>query len=246
MNKSELTQFISLYSLGGLVSSVKWSVKGNVLSTTFAAEDRSMAGTINHANFTFEDCEFGIFNTEKFSAYLKVLEDEIEMALAKNDAGKPTALEFKDKSGTEISAMLSEPSVIPPAPKVKAIDAFNVEIPIDQVFISKYVRAKSALPDVDSVTFAMNKKGDKLEMIIGWAERSASDRIKVEVKPIAGKDVLSRVMSFNADYLREILAKNSTATGAMLKIAEKGIAELAFSTPDFQSTYFLIEKKLKN
>ena len=244
MNLKQLYHFISLYNLGGLVESVKWTIKDNVLSTAFVADDKSMAGTVTQKAFTFEDTEFGIWSTAAFKVRTKALADDVEMSFVKNGA-KAFAVTFVDKEGIDVNFMLADLNVIPAAPKVKAPTTFEVEIPIDAKFIDQFLRAKSSIPDADSFTLLMNKK-DVLELIIGWAPSINTDRIKVAVTPTAGLDKVTDPISFNANYLREILAANSDVAGAVLKVSTKGLAVITFDTAEFAATYYLVQKKLES
>jgi hypothetical protein len=243
MNKSTLLNYIEKYNLNGVVESVKFTVKDKVLKTAFITEDKNMAGNVTANVFDFEDCEFGILETVKFKNFLKVLEDEIELTLNKTD-DKPTSLTISDKN-MEVTFMLSDLSVIPTAPKVKEVKDFDVEIPVDSDFVSRFVKAKNALFDVDSFTLLMNKKGDKLEMVIGFASIN-SNRIKLELAPTKGKDKLDKPISFNANYFKDILTKNTDCTGAIFKVAAAGIAQMDFKNKEFASTYFLIQKQIEN
>lgn len=243
MNKTKLLTFIEKYNLSGLVESVKLTTEKNVLKTAFVAEDKSMAGSVSLNDFKFDDGEIGIFETSKLKNFLKILEDEITLELVKVD-DKPVALTASDKN-LEVNFMLSDLSVIPTAPKVKEIKTFDVEIPIDADFVTRFVKAKNSLPDVDSFTLLMNKKGDKLELVVGFSSIN-SNRVKIEVAATKGKDKLDKPISFNANYLKEILSKNSDATGAILKIAAVGIAKLEFKTTDFESVYYLIQKQIES
>ena len=91
----------------------------------------------------------------------------------------------------------------------------------------------------------MNKKGDKLELVIGFSTIN-SNRVKLDINTVKGKDKLEKPISFNANYLKEILSKNSDATGAILKVAAVGIAKLEFKTTDFESVYYLIQKQIES
>lgn len=243
MNKTTLLTYIEKYNLNGAVESVKLVVKDKSLSTTFISEDKSMAGSVVATKFDFEDCELGIFETAKFKNFLKVLEDDITLTLNKID-DVPVSMTLADTK-MEVNFMLSDLSVIPSAPKVKEIKTFDVEIPIDADFVSRFVKAKNALPDVDSFTLMMNKKGDKLELVIGFSSIN-SNRIKLDVTAVKGKDKLDGPISFNANYFKDILSKNSDCTGAVLQIASAGISKLEFKNTDFNSTYYLIMKKIES
>ena len=243
MNKTKLLTFIEKYNLSGIVESVKLTTEKNVLKTSFVAEDKSMAGTVTLNDYKFEDSEIGIFETSKLKTFLKILEDEITLELVKID-DKPVSLTASDKN-LEVNFMLSDLSVIPSAPKVKEIKSFDVELPIDSDFINRFIKAKNSLPDVDSFTLLMNKKGDKLELVIGFSTIN-SNRVKLDINTVKGKDKLEKPISFNANYLNEILSKNSDATGAILKVAAVGIAKLEFKTTDFESVYYLIQKQIES
>ena len=247
MNKSKLVRFTDLYYLGGLIESVKLAVKDNILSTSFVADDKSMAGNVSLAPFTFEDVEFGLTDTTQFRTMVKPLESEITMSFNKSK-DKITSVSLLNADETGASLPLADLDVIPPVPKIKALAEFDVEITVDSTFISKFISCKNALPDVDTFTLLMNKK-DKLELIIGWSPTINTNRQTVTIKALVGKDKVKEPISFNAKYLREILSQNSDATGAVLKISEKGMAVISFTaTVDgdtISSTYYLIQKKLE-
>lgn len=243
MNKEKLLTFIEKYNLGGSVESVKIVSDGSTLKTSFVAEDKTLAGNVTFNDANLEKCELSVFDTSKLKNFLKVLQSEIAITLNKDVDDRLTGLVLADDN-TSIDFILSEASVIPKAPGVKAPKDFDVEIPLDANFIDLFVKAKGALPDVDSFTLLMNKKGDKLELVIGFANIN-SNRIKVDIKPSAGKDKLTAPISFNANYFKEILLKNSEATHAVFKVAAVGISTISFVTTDFEANYFLIKKDIE-
>ena len=46
MNKSQLTNFINKYTLGGEIKSTKWVSKGDSLTTRFISGDKSVVGKV--------------------------------------------------------------------------------------------------------------------------------------------------------------------------------------------------------
>lgn len=242
MDKNKLLTFIEKYNLNGSVESVKLVADGTTLKTSFVAEDKTLAGNVTLNSCDIEKADLGIFETAKLKTFLKILDNDIKIQLNKQD-DRLVGLLLSDDN-TEVNFVLSDLSVIPKAPAVKAPKEFDVEIPIDSGFIDRFVKAKSALPDVDSFTLMMNKKGDKLELVVGYASIN-SNRVKVEVKATDGKDKLDKPISFNANYLKEILLKNSDATGAIFKVAAAGISSISFVTPDYEANYFLIKKEIE-
>lgn len=240
MNKATLITFIEKYNLGGTVESVKYIADGKTIKTNFVSENKTLAGSVTAKDFALEKGELSIFDTAKFKTLLRILDNEITITLDKKDDA-PVGLHIADTT-TEVNFILSDASVIPPAAKVKEIKSFDVEIPIDAAFVDRFIKAKNALPDVESFTLLMNKKGDKLELIIGYSESVNSNRIKIDVKPTKGKDTLTSPLSFNANYFREILNNNRDATGAVFKVSANGIAQIDFSTDQFDANYSLIKR----
>ncbi len=242
MNKADLLKFIELYNLGGFVPAVKLVSDGDSLKTSFVSDDKTLAGSVSMSSIKIEKGEYGIYDTNQLKKMLNVLEDNIEITVNKNDS-RAISLSITDNS-TDSMFMLADLSVIPNAPKIKEIKTYDVEIPIDDGFVDKFTRAKNALQDVNTFTLLTNKKG-KMELVIGYSGIS-TNRIKLDVSPIAGKDKLDNPISFNADYFREVLNKNKGSTGAVYKIASAGISNLSFKTNDYESNYFLIKKEINN
>lgn len=242
MDKETLVTFIEKYNLSGTVESVKLTSDGDCLKTSFVSTDKSLAGSVTIKGLKLDKGEYCVYDTAKLKKFLSILSDDIAVTPIDVD-GRVVSLTISDSAGTEISFMLSDPSVIPTAPKVKAIASFEVEIPLDDTFVSQFVKAKNALPDVDNFTLLMNKKSNKLEMVIGYSSVN-SNRIKVPVNPVAGKDAVTGPISFNANYLKEVLNANKGTSGAVFKVALAGISQVTFVDGDFESTYYLIKKNI--
>ena len=83
MQKSKLDKFIQKYNLGGNVNSVKWKSDGSSLSTSFVTPDKSLLGNVKVDNFTFEDAQLGIYQTDVLQKLVGVLGDDIELLLSK-------------------------------------------------------------------------------------------------------------------------------------------------------------------
>lgn len=238
MNKSELLKFIELYNLNGTVEAVKLVATDKGLKTSIVSECKTLAGTVSFSSLKIDEGEYGIHDTAQFKKMLGVLADEdINVTVSKSD-NRAISLCISDKT-IESVCMLADLSVIPSAPKVKEIKNFDVEIPIDDSFVERFVRAKNALPDVDTFTIMPNKK-DKLELVIGHSSIN-TNRIKLDINPIDGKDKLKEGISFNANYFKEILSKNR-GVNSIYKIASAGISTIHFKTDGYEATYYLIKK----
>lgn len=239
MNKANLLKFIELYNLNGTVERVKLESDGKSLKTGIVADDRTMAGSVKFNDLKVEKGEYGIHDTAQFKKMLSILDEEIEMAVNKLDDGRAISLAVSDKN-TESLVILADMSVIPKVPAVNNPNNFDLEIELTEEFIERFVKAKNALPDVTAFTLGLNKKGDKVELVIGDGDTN-TNRIKLEVKPIAGKDKPAKEISFNANYFKEILLKNRGATGAVLKVNTAGLGNVSFKTAEYEANYFLVK-----
>ena len=243
MKKQILEQFIKKYSLNGTIESVKLNVdsKTTTLSTNTITEEKNVLIDVKYNKFDAitDDSVLGIHNTSKLKTMLGVLGDEITLSLNKN-ATKVTSVVFSD-STTDVQFVTADLSVIPDSPKIKKLPDFNVEIELNNEFVTKFTKAKNALSDVDTFTLLMNKK-NVLELVLGYSSLN-SNRIKLGVTTLNGKDAVGKVINFNAKYLKEILAANSDCDNSVLKISDSGLAMVTFINSEFESTYYLVEIK---
>jgi hypothetical protein len=234
MEKQQLNRFISKYNLAGLVESVKWESKNSTLTTSFISDDKSVLGNVSMAEFELADSQLGIYDTTKLTKMLAVLGDTVDFTVSDID-GRPISLKFKDGS-TSIDYMLADLSVIPNVPDLKKLPDFNVEIKLDSNFISRFIRAKSALSDENTFTFFC--KGGNGKIVIGYSNIN-TNRISIDVDCKCEGDI--QPISFSATYLKEILNANKEATDAVLKISSHGLAHINFKVNNFESNYYLVQ-----
>lgn len=244
MKKTTILDFINKYALGGAVEAVTWNVTKKRLNTQFLSEDKSLYGDITLSEFDFEDSELHIYDTSKLKTLLGVVGEDVDLTTV-TENNKVISLTIKD-SHTDINFMLADSTAIPSVPKLKNIPDFDVEIPLSKEFIGKFVKAKSALNEVDTFTLVMNKKKKKLELVLGYASNINSNRISLDINPKTGKDKLDNPISFNAKYLKEILIANSAASDATLMVSSAGLAFVQFSIDNFTSQYYLVQIELSN
>jgi hypothetical protein len=234
MEKSRINRFVSKYNLAGLVESVKWESKEGSLSTSFISDDKSVLGTVTLSDFGFDDSTFGVYDTTKLTKMLGVLSDDIDFDITKTD-DKAISLKFKDGS-TSVNYMLADLSVIPSVPDLKQLPEFNITINLDDVFINRFIRAKSALPDENNFTFTCKDNSGKI--ILGHSNIN-TNRINIAVDCTCDGDV--EPISFSANFLKEILVANKEAKDATLKISSDGLAHISFEVDEFKSDYYLVQ-----
>jgi hypothetical protein len=234
MEKGKLNRFVQKYNLAGLVESVKWETKDNALTTSFISDDKSVLGKVTMTEFNFNDTTFGVYDTSKLTKMLSVLGDAVDFEISDVE-GKAVSLKFKDGS-TSVNYMLADLSVIPNVPDLKKLPDFNIKIKLDENFISKFIRAKSALTDENNFTFVA--KNGKAQIVLGHSNIN-TNRISIEVEGEIEGDV--EPISFSATYLKEILVANKEAKDATLNISSQGLSHIHFEAGEYTSDYYLVE-----
>ena len=233
MNKYVLTRFISKYNLNGNVSSVVINSKDDTLSTRFITGDKSLLGELKLDNWTFEDANLGVYDTEQFSKLLDVLSDDIEIKLKSFDT-KAVALEVSDDYA-KVNYMLSDLSVINQPPELKQLPEFQVKIKVDTKFITKFIAGNGALPDTD--TFTVVTDDDTVKVVIGYSAIN-TNRVTLPVETETFEDI-SRV-SFNANLFKEVLSANKECESALLEVSEQGLSRISFNIDDYSVVYYLV------
>jgi hypothetical protein len=242
MKKQILNSFIDKYSLNGTIESVKWIVDNNdkQIKTSSISDDKNVLSFVVVKDTAgLGDAELGVNDTTKLKKLLNVLGDDVNISFNKRD-DKIVSLSLSTES-TDVQYVTADLSVIPNVPVLKKLPPFNLEIPLTKEFVGTFVKAKSALSDVDTLTFIKDKK-DKIKLVIGYSSVN-SNRINIDVKTTDGKDSLGKTLHFSAKYLKEILTSNSDCENAVLKVSDAGIAHVEFNNDMFNSNYYLVEIK---
>ena len=233
MNKYVLTRFISKYNLNGNVSSVVINSKDDTLSTRFITGDKSLLGELKLDNWTFEDANLGVYDTEQLSKLLDVLSDDIEIKLKSFDT-KAVALEVSDDY-VKINYMLSDLSVINQPPELKQLPEFQVKIKVDTKFITKFIAGKGALPETD--TFTVITDDDNVKIVIGYSAIN-TNRVTLPVETETFEDI--NKVSFNANLFKEVLSANKECESALLEVSEQGLSRISFNIDDYSVVYYLV------
>ncbi len=243
MDKKNIDTFIKKYYLGGTLEQVRWMVANNSLNVTALTSDKKFLTSVTLKKFEgFGDAEVGILETTRLKQMMAALSDDInfKLNLDEEDANRITSMVNSDAK-TEVQYVAADLDVLPKRPKTKALPDYQVEIKLTDEFIGKFMKAKSALPEVDLFTLVMSKKKKKLEMVLGYSENVNSNRIALEVDAEEGKDSVSAPASFNAKILKEIITANEEVKEPVLKVSEDGLAFLEFDQDGFNAQYYLIK-----
>ena len=247
MDKKTLETFIKKYHLNGLLEKVRWVVKDNTLKVTAMTQDKKFLTSITQKKFDgVADSEFGIIETGTLKKMIGAALDNVSLTLvtASDNAAKVLSV-VVDDSKTEVAHQCGDLDCFDPDPKIKQVPTYDVEITLTEDFIDRFLKAKAAL-EGDLFTLVMNKKKQKLEMVLGYNERRLTNRISLETPTVAGKDTLQAEVSFSAKNLKEVLAANPECKDPVLKVSSAGLAFLEFDTPEFQAQYYMIKTDVED
>lgn len=234
MEKNRLYNFIQKYYLNGLVEGTKIHVRDNKITTDFITEDRSTLGHITYNNIDIEDTTFGVYDTSQLVRMLNVLDNDVEVNIVKV-SDKPVNMKMQSKSGTQVTALLADLSVIPDVPVMKKIPEFGLKFEVDQNFVGMYAKSKTALPETDTFTIVPDEHSTKL--VLGMSNVN-TNRISLPLSDVTLDDPLLENKTLNANVFKEVLSVNKD-TKATVELAEAGLLRISYSDKDYTATYFL-------
>jgi len=232
MEKSKLVNFISRYYLGGNCEAVTLKENGNGINCDLIDGDQTVVGKIQWNTTPFMKGSLGINHTGALTKMLSAVGENINIDV-QEAGGKNYAMKITEGS-TKLTFMLADTSVIPAVPTINAEPDYKVSINVDDDFISKFIKAKNALPDAKN--FAVQVKNGQIKFIINYTTINA-DNISFE---IAGAAEEMEPICFSAEKLKEVLTANKGDMGT-LHISPDGLARIDFTGADFESSYWLVQ-----
>jgi len=240
MKKDQLETFIKRYTLGGLVSKVKWKYNPTekTLHTRAVIDNRSfVVDVIMHDFNDFGDTDLAlcIGDTDRLLGMMKPFGEDISMTVNKS-GDRIFGFSIFD-ADCESYCTAADPSAIDPVPKnLNDIPEYQVEVPFTEEFIDKFRAAHSALRDVDTYSVGMNKKG-LFEFVVGYATTNAN-RIRLTPSTSPDKNKLEKALSFPIKNTIEALKINADIPNGLLSINNMGIVRLYFKNDKYSCTYY--------
>jgi hypothetical protein len=235
MKKTELLNYISRYHLAGATTSVKWNASGGSLQSSFITDDQNVIGSVS-ANIDLGNQTLGVYATPQLVKMLSAVGDDVEIDVKDID-GKAVSMDISDKE-VNMTFMLADLSVIRQVPELKQLPDWNVMVPLDKEFVSRFIKAKNALPE--SENFGVNCKNGKTEFIVNYSSINTS-RIKFEVTCQADTCKNMDTVCFSSNLFKEILQANKDAETAKLEVSQAGLARVTFASQNYTSTYYLVQ-----
>ena len=146
ISKKVISNIVSKYSLGNHIEQVKWVIEDKKLNINFINDSKNLVGFIKYdKDIGLKDGNYGIFNTSQLIKCLNILDGDI---LVEANTSK---LNLAD-TNYEIRFSLADPAVIPSVPSITNPDQFSVSFDINNEFITRLVKSKDALSELDTFT----------------------------------------------------------------------------------------------
>ena len=165
---------------------------------------------------------------------LNVLDNDIDVNIVKV-GDKPVNMKMASQSGTQVTALLADLSVIADVPHMKKIPPFGLTFEVDENFVNMYSKSKTALPETDTFTIVPEEGSTKL--VLGMSNVN-TNRISLPLSDVTLDDPFLPNKTINANVFKEILSVNK-GTKAVVELADAGLLRISYSTTDYTASYYL-------
>jgi|TARA_R110000782_G_scaffold11764_2_gene35595 hypothetical protein len=240
VSKKVISDVISQYSLGGEIEKVKWQITDDDLYISFKNGSKTIAGEIKHpGNLGLKKGTYGIYDTSKLTKCLNILDGELLME-AKSINGTPSILNIAD-TNYEIRFNLASAGAIEDTDvsKIKTPEEESASFDITDEFITRFVKSKNALSDIEKFTIKTRNgfNGDELVFTIGTELRGST----IEFTADATVSKQFKPIPFSAESFKEILKANKSYESGKLTVYNEGFIVIDFNFENKTTTkYFII------
>lgn len=240
IKKKLLERFIAKYNLAGAAERVTWVADKTSLSTKFLSDDKHVIGEVSLNQHVLDDGSYYVMETNQLQGLVGVLGDDIAVKV-QNTNGRNTGLTFSDGDAKTTFVLASDDSNVPKVPKSKGQPSYELQLPFDKNFMDRFIRAKGALPQVD--TFTVISDGKTVDLVLGYSSINTN---RITLKTTATQQVKIDAIDFHARCLRDIFAANKEATDGTLFVSSEGLAKITFNQDDFTTTYYLPQIEMES
>ena len=239
INKKVISDIVSKYSLGNNIEKVKWVVIDDKFTINFINDSKNLVGYVEYRkNIGLKPGDYGIFNTSQLIKCLNILDGDILV-----DA-TTSKLNMAD-TNYDIKFNLADPAVIPSVPDINDSDDWSVSFSVSDEFITRFVKSKDALSDLDTFTVETRDgfNGEELVFTVGT---NITNTIEFTVENATINESFEAV-PFDSDLLKEILKANRTYHSGEIRINKKGLLDAHFHCgDDLYTGYYLVRKQENN
>ena len=239
INKKVISDVVSKYSLGNNIEKVKWVITDNKFTINFINDSKNLVGYVEYRkDIGLKPGDYGIFNTSQLIKCLNILDGDILV-----DA-TTSKLNMAD-TNYDIKFNLADPAVIPNVPDINDSDDWSVSFDISDEFITRFVKSKDALSDLDTVTVETRDgfNGEELVFTVGT---NITNTIEFTVENATINESFEAV-PFDSNLLKEILKANRTYHSGEIRINKKGLLDAHLHHGDNLFTgYYLVRRQENN
>ena len=242
INKSKLQSIISKYYLNGLVQSVRWLTESGKLSISFVSENKDICGDLICDSSPVENSEIAIFDTAQLNKLISVTNGELLLTLEKQHKIF-SKMHIQDMS-FNVAYSLADTLLVPKRGVIEFPNNYDVVIDLNSEIVNSFIKAKSALTDINDVLISTEEDPDKgkvVEFAFGDLN-NFSNKIKYIIdENVEIKNELK--LPFNSDSFKNILSANKDLESGKLSLTEDGFMKLEFQSEDIKTLYYLVRKE---
>ena len=239
INKKVISDIVSKYSLGNSIEKVKWVITDDKFTINFINDSKNLVGYIEYRkDIGLKPGDYGIFNTSQLIKCLNILDGDILV-----DA-TTSKLNMAD-TNYDIKFNLADPAVIPNVPSIDDSDEWSVSFSVSDEFITRFVKSKDALSELDTFTVETRDgfNGEELVFTVGT---NITNTIEFTVENATINESFEAV-PFDSNLLKEILKANRTYHSGEIRINKKGLLDAHLHHGDNLYTgYYLVRRQENN
>ena len=239
INKKVISDIVSKYSLGNNIEKVKWVITDDKFTINFINDSKNLVGYVEYRkDIGLKPGDYGIFNTSQLIKCLNILDGDILV-----DA-TTSKLNMAD-TNYDIKFNLADPAVIPNVPSIDNSDDWSVSFEVSDEFITRFVKSKDALSELDTFTVETRDgfNGEELVFTVGT---NITNTIEFTVENTTINESFEAV-PFDSNLLKEILKANRTYHSGEIRINKKGLLDAHLHHgDDLYTGYYLVRRQENN
>ena len=240
ISKKVISNIVSKYSLGNNIEKVKWVINDKKLNINFINDSKNLVGYIDYReDIGLKNGDYGIFNTSQLIKCLNILDGDILVDV------NSSKLNLAD-TNYEIKFNLADPAVIPGTPDIKDPEQFSVSFDISDEFITRFVKSKDALSDLDTFTIETRDGLSVDKELVFTVGTSITNTIEFTVEN-ANVNESFEPIPFDSNLLKEILKANKDYHSGEIRIHKNGLLDIHLHCGGpLYTGYYLVRKQENN
>ena len=239
ISKKVISDIVSKYSLGNNIEKVKWVITDDKFTINFINDSKNLVGYVEYRkDIGLKPGDYGIFNTSQLIKCLNILDGYILV-----DA-TTSKLNMAD-TNYDIKFNLADPAVIPNVPSIDDSDDWSVSFEVSDEFITRFVKSKDALSELDTFTVETRDgfNGEELVFTVGT---NITNTIEFTVEN-ANVNESFEPIPFDSNLLKEILKANKDYHSGEIRIHKNGLLDIHLHCGGpLYTGYYLVRRQENN